>query len=299
MKLNSLFQQDLIFWNVDVNTKEDMYKIVANKISKKYKLSKDEITKAFIKRDTLGDTSLPGGISIPHGRLDNFNDLIISIVKPKKPFIRGDQKTNIFFLILTSNIGSNTYLKTLRAFALLSNNFSKVYNKFNTPDELIEHIDGLNLYLNDTLKIKDVMNKDPMIAKINDRIHDAVDLMKKKNLIFLPITDENNKYLGKINLDDILKISYPKYILELTDLSFLNNFRAYEEFAEKEKTMLIKDIFVEDSNFSKTINQDASIVELSFLLIKNNWSHITVIDDQKNIVGIASLRDVLNKILRA
>jgi len=300
MKLTSLFQPDLTFWDVDISTKEEMYELVAGNISKCYNLQKETISAAFAARDKLGGTALEGGIAIPHGRIDNLDDLIIAIVKPKIPFKNDhEDDTSIFFFMLTSNEGSNIYLKALRAFAFVALSFIETSFVPKSAEDLIDYIDGHNIHLNEIVKISDIITNNPVVAHKTDTISEIVDIMKKSNLTFLPVIDEKEKYIGRINLVDIMKIAYPEYILEMTDLSFLTNFRAYEEFFEKEKKILVESAFVTDDDSVKTIRDDASIIELSFLLIKNSWSHITVIDEKNEVVGVASLRDILNKILRA
>ncbi len=299
MKLTSLFQPDLTFWDVDVSTKEEMYELVASKIGKHYNIDKEGIKSAFAVRDALGGTTLEGGIAIPHGRIKGLDDLIIAIVKPKVPFISNGEETRIFFFLLTSNEGTNIYLKALRAFAFVALSLIKTSFIPNTADELIDYIDGQNIYLNEIVKISDIIVNKPVVAHKTDIISEIVDIMKKNNLTFLPVINEKEKYIGRINLVDIMKIAYPEYILEMTDLSFLTNFRAYEEFFQKENVILVESAFIVDDEYKKTIRNNASIIELSFLLIKNSWSHITVINEKKEVIGVASMRDVLNKILRA
>ena len=296
MKLASLLNKDLIFWNLDVSNHNELYKIVSQKVSEKFDLKAESIFDAFIKRDKLGYTIFPNGISLPHGRLENFNDLIIAVVKLKKPFEINQNQVDLFFMLLTSNVGGNLYLKTLGAFARTAKEYGAKIKDFDNEDDFYDFIEETEIKVNDSVKVKDIMTENPVIVALDEPLVNVMDLMKKSNHTFFPVVDEQNKYFGKIDLLDILKIAYPEYILSLKDLSFLSNLRAYEEFAEKEKHMFVRDVVVTDKN--KVINEEQNIIELGFCFLKGHWHHVTVLDNENKVKGIISLNNILNNILR-
>jgi len=296
MKLASLLNKDLIFWNIEVKNHEELYKLIADSVSEKFDLKSDDIFNAFIKRDKLGYTILPHGISIPHGRLENFNDLILAIVKLKTPFDINNEKVDLFFILLTSNIGSNLYLKSLSAFARVARDYGENLKEFSNKSDFYSFLEETNIKVNKMVLVKDIITKNPITVSLDEKLVNVVDLMRQNNITYVIVTDENNKYMGKIDLLDILKIAYPEYILSLNDLSFLSNLRAYEEFAEKEKIMLVRDVYIKDNK--QTINENNNLIELGFNLLKNHLNHITVIDDENCVTGILSLGNILDNILR-
>jgi len=296
MKLASLLNKDLIFWNVEVKNHEELYKLIADSVSEKFDLKSDDIFNAFIKRDKLGYTILSNGISLPHGRLENFNDLIIAIVKLKTPFDINNEKVDLFFILLTSNIGSNLYLKSLSAFARAAKDYGEKLKEFSNKFDFYSFLEEINLKVNKMVLVKDIITNNPITVSLDEKLVNVVDLMKQNHITFVIVTDENNKYLGKIDLLDILKIAYPEYILTLNDLSFLSNLRAYEEFAEKEKIMLVRDVYIKDNK--QIINENNNLIELGFNLLKNHLNHITVVDDENCVTGILSLGNILDNILR-
>jgi len=296
MKLVSLLNKDLIFWDLDVNNHEELYKTVAQKVSEKFDIKADSIFDAFINRDKLGYTVFPNGISLPHGRLENFNDLIIAVVKLKKPFEINQNQVDLFFMLLTSNVGSNLYLKTLGAFARTARNYADKIRNFKNEDEFYNFMEETGVKVNESVKAKDIMTENPFTVNLDDPLMQVMDLMKKSNHTFFPVVDSDKKYLGKIDLLDIFKIAYPEYILSLKDLSFVSNLRAYEEFAEKEKHMLVKDVFKKEKE--KIIYEDQNILEVGFFFLKNHWHHVTVLDKENKVTGVISLNNILNNILR-
>ena len=297
MKLSSFIDKELIFWDSDVVNKDELYEMIATKISDLYGIDKTKIFESFKTRDKLGHTVFPGGIAIPHGRLEKFDDLIISVVKNKNEILFGNEKASYFFVILTGSVGSNTYLKALSLFAKLAAKYINELHQFKSGDDFLDFLEENNFRLSEPVKVADVMTKNPIVAYLDDTVEKIADLMKKHNIIFLPVSDKNGTYLGSIDILDLLKLGYPEYTLMLTNLAFLSSLRAYEEYEKKEKITLIKELYrpAED----KIIKSTANIIELGYLLVKNRWHHITVVDDNKKIIGVVSTRTVLHNIVRA
>ncbi|MBN2790327.1 MAG: CBS domain-containing protein [Candidatus Delongbacteria bacterium] len=298
MKLCNLISQELTIWDDPHITDHDMlFKKAADLISLEFGLDKEEIKEAFHKRYELGYEVFPGATAIPHGRIDGFDDLIIVIAKTQNPIKFGNGEASYFFIILTSNTGSNMYLKSV---AGLLNIISKNVDQFpiiKHREEIFKIIEISDIRLNEQVKVSEIMSKDVITVTPEDKISDVVNKMKEYQLKFFPVADENNKYLGKIDLLDILDIAYPSYLFNMNNLSFLNNLKTFEEFINKESTFLVQDIFKKDTK--KVIRSDSSIIELGFILKKEKWHHLTVLDESKTIVGIVSMYDILTKIIRA
>ncbi len=297
MKLSHLLHKDLILWEEDIQNIEDLYEKVSSMISAKYRIEQSHIKEAFIKRDELGYMVFPDKSVIPHGRIDNFDDIIIVIVKTTKPILISGDYADIFYCILTSNSGSNRYLRTLASFAKISSEHSENIRKCTSGNEFINYIHSCALELDNVIQIKDIVSDKIYTVKTNDTIETVADLMKKYNIIFLPVVDEENHYLGKIDVLDVIKIIYPEYMNLISDISFLNSLRAFEEFENDVKNTTVADHYKKAAK--KIINQNENAVEVGYILAKNNWHHITVVDDENKVVAVLSTRSFLNNILRA
>src|SRR6056297_3633212 len=277
MKLSSLLNENLIFFDVELDDYKKVYELVAKEISKQYNLNKDNIYEAFLKRDKLGHSLTPDGIALPHGRIDNFDDLIVSIVKTKNYLDIATGKAKLFITLLTSNTGSHLYLKSLAGFAQLISKYSENVLNLSTKEEFIDFMNSLDIRIDEPVRIKDIMDNEKVVVKKQEKLTNVMDKMKKHDLTYLPVVDDNDQYIGKIEIVSILKIAYPNYVLMMSDLSFLENLRPFEDFANKEKELKVKDLYVEDEE--KIIHKNSTVIELGFLLVKNKWHHITVVDD--------------------
>jgi mannitol/fructose-specific phosphotransferase system IIA component (Ntr-type) len=297
MQLSHLLNKDLIFWNIQIESINSLYKKVAATVSQKSSVSENDIYDAFIKRGDLGYVVFPDGSVIPHGRIENFDDLIIVIVKTQDKLDISDRKADLFYFLLTSKAGSNRYLKTLAAFASISKFHSQNIRNCTNPDEIIKFISDLNIHVDKIVRVQDIISETLFTVKKDDPISKVADIMKKHKVFFLPVVDENNTYLGKIDILDIMRIAYPEYTMLLNDISFLSNMRAFEDFEKEEETSIVADIYNRAEN--KIINRNSNVLELGYLFVKNKWHHITVVDDDKRVISVISTSQFLENILRA
>ena len=298
MKLSSLIQEEQILLNDDkISTDRELFAKASEMISDQFKIPKEKVLSAFMERYELGHDILEGLYAIPHGRLENFSDLIILIIKTKKTIKFANGEANFFFFLMTSNTGSNSYLKALAGIAkIIKGNKEKLQNVKKT-EELHKILSESNIKLEESVTVAEIMSRDVYKAKPEQTISHILNIMKVKNLKYMPVVNEQDEYIGKLDLLDILDIAYPSYLFLMNSLSFLNNLRSFEDFIAKENDVLVKDVF--KAGHKRVIRFDASIVELGFVMKKEHMHYITVVDDKDKVIGIVSMRDMLNKIIRA
>jgi nitrogen PTS system EIIA component len=297
MKLASLMQHELILWNLPVNTFKEVYGLVSTQMAEVHHLDKAPILEAFRKQDETGLTVLENGIVLLHGRMSDFDDLLIAVARTAKPIPVNNGESDTFIFLLTSRTGSNLYLKTLACFAKLIMEHGADLKKQTGPHELLEYLQQNAVNVLETLKVRDIMSKNVVSVHPDDTIEQAIDVMKKHDLVYLPVVDAQNRFLGKIYMLNILMLAYPDYMLQLQDVPSSGSSRAFEELTEKESRMKVRDLY--DSAPEKAVDQDMNVYSMGFSFIKNKWRHAAVIDKDKKVVGIVSLRDILNHVIRA
>lgn len=298
MKLSSLIHEEQIILNDDkISSVEDLFNKASNMISDQFKISKEEVYSSFMKRYQLGYDIFEGGFALPHARLENFNDLIILIIKTKEKIEFSNDKANFFFFITTSNTGSNSYLKALAGIVRIIKDNSEKLMKSKNESEILKIIIDSNIKLEESVTVKEIMSKEIYTAKPEQTVSHILNIMKLKNLKFMPVVNDDHEYLGKLDLLDILDIAYPSYLFLMNNLSFLSNLRSFEDFINKENDVLVKEVFKPCKD--RIIRDDSSIVELGFVFKKEHQQYLTVIDENRKVIGVVSMRDVLNKIIRA
>ena len=299
MKLSSLIRTENIIIGSTASTKleaiEEMYSLLA----RRYKLSlaniKDPL-KAVMDREELGGTVFASGIAVPHARLDNLDDLIISILVPEKPILCDNVEVKIFVLILTSKTVSNTYLNTLATFMKMSRNKTLFENWLKCPsgDKMMQFFDDNNITIKKDITVEDIMVQDVITINQNSTMRELIDIFYKYNLGFLPVVDDSGNFIGEVNLISLMEKSIPDYASQMANLKFLNSFEPLEKLFREEDTVLVKDIMVKPTI---TFRKDISLINAALEFITNRRRQIPVTEGDK-IVGIVSLKDILQKVLR-
>ena len=97
MKLSSIINEDYIHLNGDLSNKDEIISFMIRHIERKYgfSLDYDSVIKIIDDREELGGTVLDNGLWIPHGRIDNLNDIIVSFYIPKTPLIIDDKEVKM------------------------------------------------------------------------------------------------------------------------------------------------------------------------------------------------------------
>ncbi|MCQ2604292.1 MAG: CBS domain-containing protein [Spirochaetia bacterium] len=300
MKLSSLVRAENIILKSNAVTKKQAIDEMYALLSRRYKLELADVGDAgpaIWEREELGGTVFPAGIAIPHARLDNFDDLIISICVPANPIRCDNIDVKIFILILTSKTVSNTYLNALSTFMKMSRN-KELFNRWiscEDPESMIEFFDSNDIKIKKELTIEDIMSTDVVSVKEESSLREVIDIFYKHNLGFMPVLDDNGKFIGEVNLINILKKSVPDYAIQMANLKFMKSFEPLERLFREEDAVTVSEIMVPPTI---TFTRDMSLLEATLDFITNNRRQIPVVEGQR-IVGIVSLKDILQKVLRS
>lgn len=117
------------------------------------------------------------------------------------------------------------------------------------------------------MKVKDIMNKNVIVANKDDKVYEVAKKMQKYNIGFIPVVD-NSKLIGVITDRDIV-------------VNCVSNNNDKNEIVEN---YINKNII--------SINLDSEINE-ALALMTNNKIKRLIVSDNKKIVGIISLADIL------
>lgn len=136
--INSIFSEKLFMVFEDI-TKDEVIKIMSDKVKKEYKIDKD-IYKLIIEREKLGFTEICKQVGIPHPIevLKGLNKIGVCIFK--KPIIWNDNHIDIALFIFIENVTKNREI-----YKLLNNMISKIntLNKDNiTYKKFIKFLKG-------------------------------------------------------------------------------------------------------------------------------------------------------------
>lgn len=146
--------------------------------------------------------------------------------------------------------------------------------------------------------VKDVMKKKVVTVKRSTTLRELVGIFGKFTFHTLPVVEEDNKLVGVIALEDILKIfePYPSHILEMLErVPFLDEYG--------ERSLLEVDIpselgvlcVVEDLMNKNviTVSEEMTTFEARSLMKLHKLRRLPVVDKEGYLKGIISLFDII------
>lgn len=148
------------------------------------------------------------------------------------------------------------------------------------------------------MRVGEVMQKRVVTVKRSTTLRELIEILRKFTFRTLPVVDEDNRVIGIVALEDILKIfqPYPSNVLNMLEkIPFL------EEY--EERSLLEEDIpsemgvlcVVEDMMNTNivTISEETSTLEARRLMKLHRLKRIPVVDKEGHLVGIISLFDII------
>ena len=298
MKLSSLLNPDFILLNESVHSQEEAISKMLDKIYKSYafEMDKEQVIEAIGEREKQGHTIFTAGIAIPHIRLQNFDDFIISFCVPKEPFLLNGTNVKMVVLIIASHTSPNMHLNTLAAMAGLGENdplLRKLLSK-TTASDFIKEFEEADFRVKKELTISDIMSQNVLMAHPDTTVKEIVDIMTQHNIGYVPVVDKNSHPVGEVTVLEILKKGIPNYAMMLENLNFLSSLTAFEDLLKNETSIKAEEIM---RDIKQTLSPDTPVVEAAFIMVQNSHRHLIVEKDGKT-VGVVSYMDMLSKVLR-
>lgn len=96
---HSLFEPDLIFTNLDIKNKEELLKLLCDKLVKKGYVTKKYLN-TVLNREALTPTSIGNMVAIPHGDQCEINEAKIVVATLKEPILWDSDMVDVIFLLV-------------------------------------------------------------------------------------------------------------------------------------------------------------------------------------------------------
>jgi len=307
MKLSTLLSinKELIFTQKAFTTKEEIIEHMLSAISKKYNKEKSFFADPIYRREEVGGTAFEEGIALPHAKFSDFDDFIISVMTLKEPvvfhdtlFPNQDLSIRMVMMLITPSHMSAFHLNALSIFSGVARGkpeglFQNLLDA-KTGDEFIKFIEKAGIDIKKDLTVADIMSYTLVTCNPDDTVKMCVDLLFEKKVKGLYVTDENNNIIGEISEAQIIQKGIPSYASMIGNISFLKTAAPFEDFLKNEDKIYAKEVMKTDFI---TISTDASVLEASFAMVKNNVRRIAVVENGK-IQGVVTMTDIIRKVMR-
>ena len=142
MKIMDIFSKEHIIDGLQSKTQRDVLKELSGVfLQGEINFNHEDTVNTLLEREKLGSTGIGDGIAIPHGKLTDIDDLIVSFGRSREgvEFNAMDGKpAHIFFLLLAPENTTGRHLKALAKISkmLKDNTFRKKIMEAKSKDEI-------------------------------------------------------------------------------------------------------------------------------------------------------------------
>lgn len=297
MLLASLLNPKTILHLPKAESKESLYREMVDLICKKHQLPicGDELYKMVIERETQMPTAYKTGIAIPHIRVEDFKDTVISMAFLEEALDYNGMPINWVCLIFTDKSSSNLYLNLVAALLKISKDdeMMKALHEAHGGFQTVHIIKNEEICIKQEITVADIMVTDVVSAKPDDLLSLFSETLGKYSHSCLPVVDDNGKFLGEANILNLLKVGVPDYLMMLDNLSFLRAYEPLEKLFELENKITVGEIMEQDC---PTLRPDSSIPEVVFEMIHRPKRFFSVVDEDGILVGVITAMDIMMQI---
>ncbi|TET28293.1 CBS domain-containing protein [Candidatus Aerophobetes bacterium] len=153
------------------------------------------------------------------------------------------------------------------------------------------------------MPVAEVMTRKVITAKRSTTLKELMEIFRRFSLRTLPVVDRENKVIGVVALEDVLKIfqPHPSDILDMLDrVPFLDEYddrSLWDVDIPPEMGVLC---VVEDlMNVNVvTINEEATTIQARSLMKLHRLRRIPVVDKENCLLGIISLFDIIMAVFK-
>ncbi|HQH47427.1 MAG TPA: PTS sugar transporter subunit IIA [Candidatus Syntrophosphaera thermopropionivorans] len=301
MLLADFLEPSTIVFEQRILTREEVYKDIINRICQ---LRSDivpncgeTLLELILEREKEAPMVYPSGIAIPHIRLDGLADTLIGMTFLQNPLNYDGIKVDWIVMIFTDKTSSKIYLNIVAALLKISEDEEMMtqLRSFNDGYAVVNYLRQCRIKVGQELCVSDLMVKNPICVTPDTLLSKVDSLMNVHNISCIPVVDNEGRYLGEINILNILKVGMPDYLMMIDNVAFLRSYEPLESLFEKEEIVKAGEIMQKNT---RVLSSDASIVETVYHMLKDNKRYFCVVDNGR-LVGIITAMDIFRKVIKA
>lgn len=300
MLLANLLDARAIVHESRILSREQVYQELVERICRHHNLPicGSALLYMILERDQESSTAYPTGIAIPHIRMDNYRDTVVSMAFLQNPLDYEGTKVHWVCLVITDKSSSNLYLNLVAALLKLSKDSQVMQSLMHQHDGggVVQLLAKMEIPLKKDITVADIMITEPVSISKDALLTELSGILCSRNLSFIPVVDQNNRYLGEVNILRLLKVGVPDYLMMLDNVSFLRSYEPLEKLFEQEDVLTVKDIMEKKEEY---LTPDASIPEAVFEMIQHQKRFYSVVDPSGILVGVITAMDIFRKVIKA
>lgn len=300
MLLSNLLDAKSILHESGILSREQVYRLLVDKIChhRKLPICGEGLIQLILERDQESSTAYPTGIAIPHIRMDGFADTVVGMAFLQNPIDYEGTKVHWICLVITDKSSSNIYLNLVAALLKLSKDTAvmRELGALSDGHAVLNRLHKMEIHIKKEVTVADIMVSEPITILPEAKLSELGTILCSKNVSFIPVVDEHNRYLGEVNVLHLLKVGVPDYLMMLDDLSFLRSFEPLERLFEQEESLSVGEIMNRDVDY---LSPDTSIPHAVFEMIQQHRRFYSVVDSVGKLVGVVTASDIFRKVIKA
>lgn len=149
------------------------------------------------------------------------------------------------------------------------------------------------------MRAKDVMIKNVIFIKKDDKLDEIISVMMKNHVSGVPVIDKDNHLVGMVTERDLMtkdkKFNISSYMELRASILFIDGKSAEGISQKKSDTLTAADIM---STPVYAVHLEATIEEIVSLMMNRHINRIPVIDKENKLVGIIGRSDLLPVLIK-
>jgi CBS domain-containing protein len=147
-------------------------------------------------------------------------------------------------------------------------------------------------------RVKEVMSRQVVTISVNDKVHDALELMMENRVSALPVVDHRGRCVGILSTSDFVDVTYEldeglsavEHQSEIWWRLFVKN------VSQNIGQQSLMDMMTEDVISS---SPDDLVVKAASTMLRERVHRLPVLDNERRLLGIISTTDVLRAMVEA
>lgn len=260
----------------------------------------EETIGACIRREEAYSTVIAPHLALPHVRIAGLDRVLVAIgtLTTALPFSSTERgPVQVIILILTPREDPGLYLQVLAA-------LTRDLGKTGSPDRLAEFFSSDEIYhafssngveLPSYLKALNLMEPRPVTLLETDHLKTAIDTFCSRQVMDIPVIDDERDVRGVLSLEDILRHSLPEHLLWMHDLSPILRFEPFAEMLKRDRDSQVADFMREDYI---SVEPGMPAVQLAKIFLTRNVRQILVVEGRQ-LFGTVDLHSFMAKLFWA
>ncbi len=262
-------------------------------------LSHEQLAALIAEREQQSPTCLPGGLALPHARVEGFETLRAAMACPAKPLAWGEHEAQVVCLYLIPAEDPTSGIRFMAGLAELfgDDHARAAIASAGSPPEALEFIRSKQLLTDGPVVARDIMNDEPGEIRPEPPLPDVTRTMLQRHVEALPVCDDTGTVVGEVHCDLLFRRGIPDFFMQLANVSFIRNFDPFESYFADERCSLARDVM---SDTPPCVASDATLMEVLFLLTVKDCRRLYVVSDphaDRTLLGAIDRITVLDRVI--